>query len=72
MADFYLYGRKLELQNIFYISNISSGCILQRFASEKKDIIYTATFLDGRQIPIHETNFKTCRKLTEQERLELL
>lgn len=72
MTDFYLYGKKLELRNIFYISNISSGSLLPKVIGSVSDTIYTATFLDGRQIPIHETNFKMCRKLTEQEKLELL
>lgn len=72
MIDFYLYGKKLELYNIFYVNNISSGSILPRFIGNVSDTIYNVTFLDGRQIPMHETNFKMCRKLTEQEKLELL
>lgn len=72
MTDFYLYGKILVPEHIFYVSEISSGNLLPRFIGSVSDTVYTATFLDGRQIPIHETNFKMCRKLTDEEKLDLL
>lgn len=59
---------------VFRIDHVSSGnSFLGRHTLDNKDVeIYYVRFLDGRIIPFTKTDIARCRKITTEERIELL
>jgi len=71
MKDYYVFGNVAFRSLTFTIETVCSGQILKRNSLDTNNLYYVR-FLDGRVISLSEEAIKKCRKLTEEEKIQLL